>query len=136
MYRSFQLDKGNYKLCLKSSGDTGKEFLVRIKKIGGDYVLDTTTKVGEDAAFVFKVEDGWGEYIFALTRNETTDNISVSDIVLTTATDEEMTSVQSVNASQDQAVAYFTLGGVPVAQPQKGINIVRTGSDAKTVYVK
>ena len=136
VYRSFQLDKGNYKLCLKSSGDTGKEFLVRIKKIGGDYVLDTTTKVGEDAAFVFKVEDGWGEYIFALTRNETTDNISVSDIVLTTATDEEMTSVQSVNASQDQAVAYFTLGGVPVAQPQKGINIVRTGSDAKTVYVK
>ena len=136
VYRSFQLDKGNYKLRLKSSGDAGKEFLVRIKKIGGDYVLDATSKVGEEAKFVFKVEEGWGEYIFAVTRNETTDKISVSDIVLTTATDEEMASVQEVKGAQEQATAYFTLAGVPLAQPQKGINIVRTGSDAKTVYVR
>ncbi len=136
VYRSFQLDKGNYKLTFKSSGDVGKDFLVRIKKIGGDYVLDTTAKVGEDAAFCFKVEDGWGEYIFALTRNDNADNISVTNIELHTATDEEMSSVQAPNASQNQTTAYYTLAGVPVSQPQKGYNVVRTGSDAKTIYVK
>ena len=114
----------------------GKDFLVRIKKIGGDYVLDTTAKVGEDAAFCFKVEDGWGEYIFALTRNDNADNISVTNIELHTATDEEMSSVQAPNASQNQTTAYYTLAGVPVSQPQKGYNVVRTGSDAKTIYVK
>ena len=137
VYRSLQLDNGNYKLRFKSSGDAGKEFVVRIKKVdGGNYVLDTTAKVGEDATFLFKVEDGWGDYSFELRRNSTSDQISVTDVVLTTATDEEMASVQALNAVQNQATVYYTLGGVPMAQPQKGVNIVRTGSDAKTVYVK
>lgn len=136
VYRSLQLDNGNYKLCFKSSGDTGKKFLARIQKVDGDYVLDATAKVGEDATFVFKVEDGWGNYSFELIRNSNSDQISVTDIVLTTATDEEMASVQALNAAQVQPTVYYTLGGVPVPQPQKGINIIRTGSDAKTVYVK
>ncbi len=136
VYRSLQLDNGNYKLCFKSSGDTGKKFLARIQKVDGDYVLDATAKVGEDATFVFKVEDGWGNYSFELIRNSNSDQISVTDIVLTTATDEEMASVQALNAAKDEPTVYYTLGGVPIAQPQKGVNIIRTGSDAKTVYVK
>ena len=136
VYRSLQLDNGNYKLRFKSSGDTGKEIVVRIQKVGGGYVLDTTAKVGEDATFVFKVEDGWGDYSFDLRRNASSDNINVTDIVLTTATDEEMASVQALNAAKDEPTVYYTLGGVPIAQPQKGVNIIRTGSDAKTVYVK
>lgn len=137
VYRSFQLDKGNYKLRFKSSGDAGKEFMVRIKKIGGDYVLDTTAKVGEDASFCFKVEDGWGEYIFALTRNEATDNINVSDIILNTATDEEMLHVSAPQSFNMEDSQYYNLLGIPSSQPQKGINIVQTSSSSsKKLYVK
>lgn len=137
VYRSFQLDKGNYKLTFKSSGDVGKKFLVRIKKIGGDYVLDTTAEVGEDAAFCFKVEDGWGEYIFALTRNDNADNISVTNIALHSATAEEMTSVSALEASSMDTPRYYNLAGVPSSRLRKGFNIVQTGPNAsKTIFVK
>ena len=139
VYRSFQLDKGNYKLTFKSSGDTGKEFLVRIKKIGGDFLLDTSTKVGDDAAFCFKVEEGWGEYIFALSRVDANDNINVNitNIELRTATDEEMTNISSPEASSLVAPQYYNLAGIPSSQPQKGFNIVQMGSNpSKTIFVK
>lgn len=137
VYRSFQLDKGNYKLTFKSSGDTSKDFLVRIKKIGGEYVLDTTAKVGEDAAFCFKVEEGWGEYIFALTRNDADDDVTVTNIELRTATDEEMTNISSLEASSIVAPQYYNLAGIPSSQPQKGFNVVQMGSNAsKTIFVK
>ncbi len=134
VYHSLQLVKGNYKLCFKSQGDEGT-ITISIKKYTGNKteVLNQTVPIGQDATMMFACDDDFAECRFKL--NATTD-VTITDLALYSATDEEMTSVQSVNASQDQAVAYFTLGGVPVAQPQKGINIVRTGSDAKTVYVK
>ena len=134
VYHSLQLVRGNYKLCFKSQGDEGT-ITISIKKYTGNKaeVLNQTVPIGQDATMMFACDDDFAECRFKL--NATTD-VTITDLALYSATDEEMTSVQSVNASQDQAVAYFTLGGVPVAQPQKGINIVRTGSDAKTVYMK
>ncbi|MBO4216172.1 MAG: dienelactone hydrolase family protein [Bacteroidaceae bacterium] len=134
VYHSFQLVKGNYKLCFKSQGAEGT-ITISIKKYTGNKaeVMNQTVPIGQDATMVFACDDDFAECKFKL--NATTD-VTITDLALYSATDEEMASVQEVKGAQEQATAYFTLAGVPLAQPQKGINIVRTGSDAKTVYVR
>lgn len=135
VYHSFQLVKGNYKLCFKSQGAEGT-ITVTIKKYTGNKaeVLNRTVKVGEDATIVFAYnDDDFAECRFRLSS---TVNVSITDLALYSATDEELSSVQAPNAFQDQPATYYTLAGVPVPQLQKGLNIVRTGSEAKTIYVK
>lgn len=134
VYHSLQLTKGNYKLCFNSKGAEGT-ITVSIKKYTGNKaeIMKQTVAIGEDATMVFACDDDFAECRFKL--NATTD-VTITDIALYTATDEEMSSVQVPNASQNQTTAYYTLAGVPVSQPQKGYNVVRTGSDAKTIYVK
>lgn len=137
VYRSFQLDNGNYKLSFKSEGDANKNVTVRIKKLTGTkpVILENTVPVGKDATLLFKVEDGWGEYNIYFKRESSTDAITLSDIELRTATEEEM-SVSAPQASVTEHAQYFNLVGIPSAQPQKGINVVRTGSKATKVLVK
>ncbi len=134
VYHSLQLTKGNYKLCFNSQGAEGT-ITVSIKKYTGNKaeIMKQTVAIGEDATMVFACDDDFAECRFKL--NATTD-VTITDIALYTATDEEMSSVQVPNASQNQTTAYYTLAGVPMSQPQKGYNVVRTGSDAKTIYVK
>ena len=134
VYHSLQLTKGNYKLWFNSKGAEGT-ITVSIKKYTGNKaeIMKQTVAIGEDATMVFACDDDFAECRFKL--NATTD-VTITDIALYTATDEEMSSVQVPNASQNQTTAYYTLAGVPVSQPQKGYNVVRTGLDAKTIYVK
>ena len=88
VYRSLQLKTGIYKLCFKSSGETGKTFSVKIQRFkNSKVVLNQTVNVGEDTTLYFKVvNDDWGEYKITFTREQATDNISITDIALYSAT--------------------------------------------------
>jgi hypothetical protein len=61
--------------------------------------------------------------------------VSITDLALYSATDEEM-SVNAPQASAKENTQYFNLAGLPSAQPQKGLNVVRTGSKSTKVLVK
>jgi len=134
VYHSFQLAKGNYKLCFKSQGDEGT-ITVTIKKYTGDKtnVLNQTVSIGEDATMVFTSEDDFAECRFKLSA---TTNVTITDLALYSATDEEMLNVSVPQANMGNA-QYYNLLGVPSSQLQKGFNVVQTGSNSsKTVYVK
>ena len=135
VYHSFQLAKGNYKLCFKSQSEEEGTVTVTIKKYTGDKstVLNQTVSIGEDATMVFTSEDDFAECRFKLSA---TTNVTITDLVLYSATDEEMLNVSAPQANMGNA-QYYNLLGVPSSQLQKGFNVVQTGSNSsKTVYVK
>ena len=135
VYHSFQLAKGNYKLCFKSQSEEEGTVTVTIKKYTGDKstVLNQTLPIGGDATMVFTSEDEFAECRFKLTA---TTNVTITDLALYTATDEEMLNVPAPQANMENA-QYYNLLGIPSPQPQKGFNIVQTSSNSsKTIYVK
>jgi hypothetical protein len=138
VYRSFQLDNGNYKLSFHSEGEAGKTMTVKIQKLSGkrNVVLNSTASVGGDAAFAFKIEDGWGEYKFTLTRENAADEITITKLMLTTATDEEVSALSAPQATRGGQEQSYTLSGIPTAYPQRGLNVVRAGDEAKKVWVR
>lgn len=138
VYRSFQLDNGNYKLSFHSEGEAGKTMTVKIQKLSGkrNVVLNSTASVGGDAAFAFKIEDGWGEYKFTLTRENAADEITITKLMLTTATDEEVSALSAPQAKRGGLEQSCTLSGIPTAQPQHGINVVKAGEEVKKVFVR
>jgi poly(3-hydroxybutyrate) depolymerase len=140
VYRSFQMDKGNYKLCFHADGAVGKTVTVTIKKISGTgvkpTVLDATVEVGKDVVLPFRVEDGYGEYRFTMTRPSTADVISITNLALYTATEDEVTAVEAPVAL-NSAVAFYSLTGLASALPLPGVNLVRCeNGDVKKVWVK
>lgn len=140
VYRSFQMDKGNYKLCFHADGAVGKTVTVTIKKISGTgvkpTVLDATVEVGKDVVLPFRVEDGYGEYRFTMTRPSTADVISITNLALYTATEDEVTTVEAPVAL-NSAVAFYSLTGLASALPLPGVNLVRCeNGDVKKVWVK
>lgn len=133
VYHAFQLAKGNYKLCFKSQGEEGT-ITVTIKKYTGNKatVLDQTVNVGEDAKMIFTSEDDFAECKFRLTS---TTAVTITDLALYTATEEEVSALSAPRASQETTQNY-TLSGIPTVHPQRGINVVRTGDEAKKVWVR
>lgn len=118
VYRSFQLTTGNYKLCFHTQGEEGKTVTVQIRKLTGSkpYVLNETVPVGGEKTLLFSVEDGWGEYSFTVTRPAVD---AVSNFVLYSASDEEMTSVESPRVktvAQNVSDDIFDLAGRKVAE--------------------
>lgn len=138
VYRSLQLDNGCYKLCFKSSGAEGKTINVAIKKLSGkkNSVLKADVKVGEVVSLPFEVTDGWGEYSLVLTRESASDNITVTDLALYTATEEEV-GVPAARLTPDGIEVVYTLAGVRNNSLQKGVQIVKTASgNAKKTFVR
>lgn len=140
VYRSFQLDKGNYKLCFHTDGESGKTVAVTIKKISGTgakpTVLDATVSVGKDVVLPFRVDDGYGEYRFSMNRQSTADAIAITKLALYSATEEEVTVVESPIAPEDATTCY-SLAGLASTQLQHGVNIVRSvDGNVKKVWVK
>ena len=133
VYHSFQLAKGNYKLCFKSQGEEGT-ITVTIKKYTGNKatILNETVPIGQDAQLVFTSDDEFAECQFRLRGSVA---VTVTDLGLYAATDEEM-SVQAPQASATGDARYYNLSGISSAQPQKGINVVRNGSKSTKVLVK
>ena len=137
VYHSFQLAKGNYKLCFKSQAKTqGEEgtITVIIKKYTGkkETILNQMVPIGQDATLVFKSDDDFSEcYI----RVKGSVAMTVTDVALYSATDEEM-SVNAPQASATENAQYYNLAGIPSEQPQKGVNVVRAGSKSTKILVK
>ena len=104
VYHSLQLTTGWYKLCFRTEGDTDKQVTVKVQKLTGkkNLVLNTSVAVGGTAALLFEVTDGWGEYRFQISRPSSTDVITVTDITLHTATDDEVTAVRDLPNAQTQ----------------------------------
>ena len=134
VYRSLQFKTGKYKLCFKSTGETGKTITVKLQKIGqSSQLLNTTVEVGTDAVVPFEVTDGWGEYKLTMVRPSKNDAITVTDIAIYSWTDEEATGIEAalqddVPATTRQAV--FDLQGRRVGDadansiPKKGLYII------------
>lgn len=138
VYRSLQLTTGNYKLKFRSEGEIGKTIGVKIQKLTGNrtVVLNATTNVGGEAVFAFKVEDGWGEYKITLTRPAVSDQITITDLALYTASEDEVTDINAVNLT-DGVVGAYTLSGLPAHPQQRGIQVVRTAkNETRKVMVK
>lgn len=142
VYRSLQFSTGSYKLCFKSSGDDGKNIIVKITKLTGkkNTILNETVPVGQDAKMLFNVEDGWGEYRIVFSRKATTDNINITDIAVYTASDEETTRINVPDAdilSSTQNTTIFSLSGARQDGLHAGINIVRNSDgSSKKILIK
>lgn len=134
VYHAFQLAKGNYKLCFKSQGEEGT-ITVSIKKYTGNKstVLNQTVNVGEDAKMVFTSNDDFAECRFRLTS---TTPVTITELALYTATDEEVSALFAPQAKRGGLEQSYTLSGIPTAHPQQGLNVVRTGDEAKKVWVR
>lgn len=107
VYRSLQLRNGNYKLCFKTEGETGKQVVVKVVKLTGkkNTVLSDTVDVGGAVALPFVVDDGtkdggWGEYKLLMTRPTKDDAITVTDLGLYSMTAEEMTGIKGVSSKE------------------------------------
>lgn len=136
VYRSLQFTTGKYKLTFKAEGNASKQIGVKLQKLtdAKNYVLDTTVPAEGDACLYFEVEDGWGEYRLLMTRPESTDVITITNISINTATDEESTSIEAMRTPASSVHGTYSLSGVrrSGAKTEKGIHI----SDGKKVIVR
>lgn len=91
VYHSLQLTSGNYKLVFRSESETQTTIKVRLQKLTDkkNLLINQTVQAGGQTTLVFKVEDGWGEYRLSLIRESSSMNITVSDLALYRATDQE-----------------------------------------------
>lgn len=144
VYRSLQLDNGCYKFVFHSDGVAGTTFSVKLVKLTGTHtvVFNETVGVGKDHVFTFKIEDGWGEYRLTMTREKTTDAITITNIGLFSCTEEEVLNVNAVGNDESTATAYYNLAGIKLKNSKtqelknlpRGINIIRsTNGKAKKV---
>jgi predicted esterase len=141
VYPSLQFDNGKYKLCIRAEGDADKTYTVKLQKLTGKrtVVMNREVRVGEDVTLLFEITDGWGEYKLTVTRSASTDNISIKELAVYTATEEELTSIASYPSSSaiDKGIPqYYTPSGIPVARPVKGVNLVvdKQGGTRKVLY--
>ncbi len=125
VYRSLQLTTGNYILHLKAEGNSGQTIMVRIQKLTGrkNLVLNKQVPVSGDIKLLFNVEDGWGEYRLQITRSSSTDEVSISDISISSATEEEITAISSPAVHATDKGAFYSLSGIASQQEPEGKGI-------------
>lgn len=111
VYHSFQLTSGNYKLVFRSECEAETTIKVKIQKLTGkkNFVVNETVSAGGLTTLLFSVADGWGEYRFSLVRESSSVNITISDLALYRATDEEMTGISELRMTNDENNEYSSL---------------------------
>ena len=132
VYRSLQFQTGKYTLSFNAQGDAEKTIRVKIEKLTGkkNAVLDSTIHVGA-ASLPFEVSDGWGEYKLTLTRAAKEDEITVSDVKVTTFS-EVPTGIQAIRdedavpSSRNARSYYYNLSGQRVQPNSRGLIIQQT----------
>lgn len=138
VYHSLQFENGRYKLCFMPEGDTEKTVTVKLQKLTGkkNTILNQTVHAGEPATLVFEVTDGWGEYKLTMTRKSSGDAITIKDLTIHVATDEEFTHVsQQLPSAQPSSI--YSLTGQKLTTETKGINIkIKNHGVATKVLVK
>ena len=98
VYHSLQLTTGHYELCFRADGEEGKTIIVRLQRYpNSKLVFSKTVEVGEDVTLLFDIKnDRFGQYKLSFMRPSSSDDISVSNIILRTATDEDETSLNEI----------------------------------------
>jgi poly(3-hydroxybutyrate) depolymerase len=86
VYHSLQLTTGHYKLSFHADGEAGKTVGVKLVRYGNaSVVFNKTVTVGKDVTLFFDIEnDAFGQYKITFTRQSASDNITISNIILTT----------------------------------------------------
>lgn len=125
VYRSLQLTNGHYKLCLRSQGEAGKTIGVKLQRFQtAAVVLDTTVPVGEEVTIIFDIRnDDFGQYKLTLTRPNATDEISVSNIGIFSATDGEESSISTMTSTPLSDSRCYKLSGIQTNHSSNGIYI-------------
>lgn len=143
VYHSLQLTTGHYKLSFRADGEEGKTVTVKLQHYQPTrIVVNETVNVGEDVTIYFDIEnEDFGQYKIIFTRPTSTDNITVSNLVLRTLTEEEVAGIDEVKGERGsrgsrgarvQGDAWYNLGGAQVENPQKGLFI----HEGKTVLLQ
>ena len=127
VYHSLQFTKGRYKLCFKSEGAAGKTIGVKLTRFqNSKVVLNSTVTVGEEVTLYYDIDsDDFGEYQLSFTRDNSTDNISISNIRIFSLTNEEATNINTTpRSSMPIDNRCYTLNGLQISHPTtKGIYI-------------
>lgn len=115
VYHSFQLTTGAYKLVFRSECETETTLRVKIQKLTGkkNLVLNESVGAGGLTTLFFTVDDGWGEYRFTLSRQSSADNVTITELALHSASEEEMTGIHKVEDSgwrKDESRGQSSLG--------------------------
>lgn len=142
VYPSLQLTNGHYALTFRTDGEAGKTIDVKLQQYPlspSVIVFNNTVEVGKDVKLVFDIknDDDFAQYKISFIRANTTDNISISNIVLRYATDEEVSGIRQTSYSRQTSDKVFTLSGLQTSHPANGIyikdgkkiSIVRHGND-------
>ncbi len=139
VYHALQFETGKYKLCFRTEGENpGTTLKVRIQKLTGNKktVLNTTALVGEDAVLPFEVTDGWGEYKLMVSHTSTDGAVTFKSLSIHTASDEEYTAIQHMNANTMKGnEGVYTISGTKATSNHKGILIQKKtdGTIHKTI---
>ena len=122
VYHSLQLPKGTYKLSFVSEGDANQTITVRIRKLPySSLVHEQVVNVNEPATVSFTTSSKWGEYKLQLIRKKGAE-ITVKDIRID-ASSEEANGIREQHASQHQDGKCYSLSGITVSRPSKGVYI-------------
>ena len=124
VYHSLQFLPGTYKLRFRSEGDEGKTVTVKIRKLpASQLVYEKTVNVNEAATLFFTITGKWAEYKILFTCEKAADIISVKDIRIDTSSEEEASGIREQYAPQQQDGKCYSLSGMPVSRPSKGVYI-------------
>lgn len=134
IYHSLQFKSGRYKLCFKLQGEAGKTISVKLQRLQKTAVIiNTTARVGEETTIYFDIKDeDFGQYRITFTRENATDDITISDLVICSLTNDEFVGVGSVKGFSPTDDRCYSLGGTPIAALRRGICI----KDGKKMIVK
>ncbi len=128
VYPSLQLTTGHYKLSFRADGEEGKTVSVKMTRFQtSKTVFNKTVNVGEDVTIYFDINnDDFGQYKLSFIRKKSTDDIAISNIVLRTLTDEEVTGIQRVPAAKGASGVLYNLQG----------HQIENGSSTRGIYIK
>ena len=123
VYHSLQLSKGTYKLTFRSEGDADQTIGVKIRKLPSSTIIyEGTVNVNEPATLFFTTDSKWGEYKLLLTRKKSA-TITVRDIRIDASSEEEASGIREQYSPQHQDGQCYSLSGIPVSRPSKGVYI-------------
>ena len=127
IYRSLQLETGDYQLSFHAATEGEQTIGVKLQKLSGkkDVVLEKEVKVNQagDVVLDFSTEGGWAEYHFELTREDENATIDISKIEIHSVEDIP-DGIVSPTAAHPRHNGTYDLSGRRISSESKGIVII------------
>ena len=136
VYHSLQLTTGIYKICFRTTGEADNSVRVKLEKISDKKtktIISTKVPTGEFTRLPFEITDGWGEYRLAISRISSTDQVTLTDLEIRTASESELTAVTSprLTPHTTSAPTQYTLSGIRPSTTHRGLVIINQ-ADGRT----